>query len=281
MNHFFSQLPKIAIFFIGAVCILVLAFLDFVTGYEATLVLFYVFPIAMVAWYGGIHLAIITSVLSAALWAVSTQLAGQTYSHDLFFLWNSGVRLGFFLIICGLLVKLKSYVEKERLLSLTDSLTNIANRRAFDEFTKHELSRARRFSQPVTIVYLDVDNFKYINDHLGHTVGDTLLQKVATVLRNNARVSDVVARIGGDEFCILLTETDSHRASEIVQRIKHVLTIEMQINAWPVGFSIGVLTCTNTVLSVDEMVNKADELMYRVKNSGKDAISYSIYSGQH
>jgi diguanylate cyclase (GGDEF)-like protein len=79
----------------------------------------------------------------------------------------------------------------------------------------------------------------------------------------------------------LLTETDSHRAGEIVQRIKHILTIEMQIHEWPVAFSIGVLTCTNTALTVEEMVNKADELMYRVKNNGKNAISYSIYNGQH
>ncbi|MCJ7626227.1 MAG: GGDEF domain-containing protein, partial [Anaerolineaceae bacterium] len=125
----------------------------------------------------------------------------------------------------------------------------------------------------------DQDNFKLVNDHFGHQVGDIVLTTVVRCAISRLRRTDIVARLGGDEFIFLLPETDQKMAQQALPKIRHDLLEIMHQNHWPVTFSIGVLTCENASLSTHEVIKKVDDLMYQVKNDGKNEIRYSVYTG--
>jgi len=140
-----------------------------------------------------------------------------------------------------------------------------------------EISRARRYEHPFTIVCLDLDNFKAVNDCSGHSTGDLLLRLVARTTRENIRVTDTVARIGGDEFAILMPETGREVAEVIMQRVKRVNLDYMRKHGWPVTLSIGVVTFTSPPSTVDEVLRVSDRLMYSAKNNGKNSIQYEVF----
>ncbi len=139
-----------------------------------------------------------------------------------------------------------------------------------------ELSRARRYGHTLTMSYIDLDNFKYINDHFGHNVGDVVLRLVGQTILRNLRSSDTVARLGGDEFAVLFPETDSDAAQMVLCKIQGLLLAEMQRNAWPISFSIGAVTYVEAPESVNKMVQMADDLMYVAKRNGKNLIEHKV-----
>ena len=114
---------------------------------------------------------------------------------------------------------------------------------------------------------------------MGHYIGDCLLQAVARIIAYMIRPFDAVARLGGDEFAVLLPETNESAAQMIAPRLQQALLVEMRKDQWPVTFSIGALTCNQAPADCQELLRLADQLMYRVKNTSKDAIGYSVYAG--
>ncbi|MDF2177342.1 sensor domain-containing diguanylate cyclase [Aliiglaciecola sp. CAU 1673] len=171
-------------------------------------------------------------------------------------------------------------LSREKLLARIDSLTGVGNRRAFHEAAKHEIERSERYQRPFTAVYMDVDNFKQVNDEFGHDCGDRLLQRVTSITQLCLRQTDFLARLGGDEFGILLPETNLEEARKVIDRIRQELLREMRQYDWQVTFSIGVLVCTSCPETVDEMLKRVDELMYGVKRSGKDAVHYAEFESE-
>jgi diguanylate cyclase (GGDEF)-like protein len=264
---------------IGLACVGILGIVDFLTGYEISSSLFYLLPISFGAWYAGKRAGVAISIISAITWEEVGRLGGITYSHPAIPYWNALTRLGFFIIVTVLLSILKQELEREQELSRTDSLTGANNFRAFKEMAVAEIARASRYARPFTVVYIDIDDFKVINDRLGHNMGDALLQVVVRTLRANTRTTDSVARLGGDEFAILLPETGDKNAEGVISKIHQGLLDEMQKHQWPVTFSIGVLTCIAIPHTYEEMIKRVDDLMYIVKTNGKNAINYSIYAG--
>jgi diguanylate cyclase (GGDEF)-like protein len=127
------------------------------------------------------------------------------------------------------------------------------------------------------MVYIDADNFKTINDTLGHAVGDLVLKTVVDTIQAQIRNSDFLARLGGDEFAILLTDIDQEQAKPIVLRIQSSLLEKMKTSEWEITFSIGVLTVLIMPESADKLISLTDALMYEVKSTGKNAIQYSTY----
>lgn len=263
----------------GILFVLFLALVHYSIGYEVSFAVFYTAPIAMVAWYGGRRQAFIVSVLSATSWHVANRLAGETFSSPAIPYWNAATRLGFFLIISVLLTSLKQTLQREQGMSRTDVLTGLGNRRAFMELAQSELQRAARRRLPFTLVYLDLDNFKAVNDRQGHEAGDQLLRIVADVLRETLRKVDHLARLGGDEFAILMVDADEAVARSVLERTRIALRAAMQVKGWPVTFSIGVLVCPKPPASVAEMIRLADDLMYSAKLGGKDRISLKVHDG--
>ncbi|MBI3014821.1 MAG: GGDEF domain-containing protein, partial [Candidatus Tectomicrobia bacterium] len=165
-------------------------------------------------------------------------------------------------------------------LARTDSLTGVINRRYFFELAQRENSRAHRHKQPFTVMFIDLDNFKDVNDVSGHMTGDALLRLVGETMRKNLRQTDIIARLGGDEFAVLLPETGPEPSVHIVMRkLQENLLQVMEKNGWPVTFSIGAVTFLRPPSSVDEMIRLPDDLMYSVKGKGKNMIKYAVFDG--
>ncbi|MEW6182333.1 MAG: diguanylate cyclase [Bacillota bacterium] len=256
--------------------VVLIGYLRYVSGPDYAFSLFYLFPICLVGWFIGRWAGILFSVISVITWLAADLAMTGSYKNPSVPIINESLRFVVFLILTVVLTELKMSLDREKLIARTDSLTRIANRRAFYENAAVEIKRARRYKYPLTIVSMDVDNFKIINDNLGHQAGDTLLMTVANTIKKDIRASDMVARLGGDEFAILLPETDPALAGQVIGRLRDELLEVMNRNGWPVTFSIGIVTFEGGVGSIDEMVQKADNLMYTVKQEGKNMIRHEV-----
>lgn len=160
----------------------------------------------------------------------------------------------------------------------TDSLTNINNSRGFYADLAAELLRSSRYNHRFSLAFFDIDDFKQVNDLRGHAEGDRLLIEVADCLRNTLRSSDVVGRLGGDEFACLFPETDQKMAREAVDKLREQLKFRMAVNDWRVGFSFGLVTFERLPENIKEALKAADDLMYMVKNQGKDGVAQKVWS---
>jgi diguanylate cyclase (GGDEF)-like protein/PAS domain S-box-containing protein len=168
--------------------------------------------------------------------------------------------------------RLQLALEIEKNVSRVDFLTGIPNRKTFYEAVETEVHRAVRYRRPMTLSYIDVDNFKSVNDVLGHAAGDDLLKVVATTIQVALRRTDTVARLGGDEFAVLLPETSAEAAGVAVGKVQRSLQEAVSRHSLPITFSVGVVTYTTPLESVEQMIKRADELMYQVKRNGKSAV---------
>lgn len=171
---------------------------------------------------------------------------------------------------------LSQALDHEQVLSRTDPLTDIANRRVFYEMADMEINKARRYGHVFTALLIDVDNFKEINDARGHEAGDLVLRAVAKVLKENLRATDIAARVGGDEFSVILSETGTDALGAVVPRLQQKLLDAMAESGWQVTFSIGVVTFQKAPENIDGMMKKIDSVMYEVKRSGKNNIRYAV-----
>lgn len=265
-----------SIILIGYFQISLLATLDYFTGYEYSFAFFYLIPVALIAWFATKRLAILTAFVTALTWQLVNLKAGEDFSHFSIPMWNTFTRLGFFLVVAILLIKLKNLIQIESELARTDYLTGAANIRLFYEIAEAEIERARRYEHVFSLCYFDIDNFKELNDTHGHQIGNKLLTKVVKSIKTNLRSSDVIARLGGDEFAILLPETNLEQANSVVDKIREKLKVEMDNNKWNVTFSMGVLTCEKIPNTFDEIIKIADALMYEVKTNGKDSVKFEL-----
>ena len=169
-------------------------------------------------------------------------------------------------------------LEREQMLASTDNLTGLANRRVFYELTGMEIQKSRRYSRPFSVLLMDVDNFKGVNDTMGHQKGDDLLITIGKGIRESVRTCDVAARLGGDEFAILLSEAGTETFDTVIPRIRARLKEYMQQENWPVTFSMGVAAFSAPPENVDEIMRRVDTLMYSIKRAGKDNIKFETVS---
>ncbi|MBI2487790.1 MAG: diguanylate cyclase [Deltaproteobacteria bacterium] len=277
--EYFSKQSKLFLIVLGFVIVLLFGVIDYITGPDISFSIFYLLPISLVVWFAGKRSGILMSIISALAWYEAYISTVHSYSFSAIFYWNAVMRLGLFLIVTYILSALKRALEKEKALARMDPLTEIANRRQFFESVDIEINRARRYKRPLTVTYVDIDDFKIVNDRFGHLTGDNLLRLVAETIKDNIRVVDVVSRLGGDEFAILLPETGPESSKLIVHRVQKKLLDAVHQNGWPVTFSIGVVTYTIPPSPVDKMLNEVDGLMYSVKNSNKNMIKYKVLGG--
>jgi diguanylate cyclase (GGDEF)-like protein len=215
------------------------------------------------------------SIASAVIWFVvnGPALPAQEYS-PLVLLWNAWIRLGFFVVVAELLSALRHAVDRERALAQLDYLTGVKNARSFYEQADIELRRARRHHRPISLAYIDVDDFKALNDRFGHNEGDNALRAIGIALLRCLRPSDVVGRMGRDEFAILLPEAGEPESVVVANRLHEFLTTELKGNGWPITVSMGVVTCTTEPSDITELMKEVDALMYEVKKSGKNRVKH-------
>jgi diguanylate cyclase (GGDEF)-like protein len=249
-------------------------YLDYKTGFEITFSFFYLIPIAIATWYIDRKTGYVIASLSIAIWIISNYMAGERYTYEIIRYWNAFIRLTVFIPLIWLLDEFKRALHHEHLLAHTDSLTGIPNSREFYFQVNAELLRASRFNSPFTIAYMDVDNFKQINDQFGHSEGDSILKSIAQSMLSNIRQTDIAARLGGDEFAVLLPNTDQSGAKFILDKVQNKLLEQMEKTNSKVTFSIGVVTFHIPPASVDELLRRADKIMYAVKAKGKNNIIF-------
>jgi len=175
------------------------------------------------------------------------------------------------------------HAEIERL-AITDGLTGLFNHRYFQERLSQEFSRIARFSEPLSILIIDIDNFKKVNDAYGHPVGDSVLKAVADKIRKTIRNIDVPARYGGEEFAVILIGTDARGAVKMAERLRKAVmntTFSGENSTFNVTISTGISTYAEHIKRKEELIERADRALYQAKNSGRNrSLLWSEISGQ-
>lgn len=242
--------------------------IDYLTGYRLRISIFYLLPVFWTTWRVGKAAGLVVAVLAAAIWLLADLAAREPGTLALLPLWNALVTLGFFAVS----VLVLSAFQEERSLARTCSLTGLPNRLAFFEAADAEIERSRRYPRPLSVLYVDLDGFKSLNDRFGHRAGDAALIAVGDVLKAHVRSVDVAARLGGDEFAVLLPETGLEAAEAVAGKLMDHLARAAPDRPWKVASSVGIATFLRPPESVDELIRTADEEMYAAKRAGKNTV---------
>jgi|CXWL01.1.fsa_nt_gi diguanylate cyclase (GGDEF)-like protein len=256
--------------------IALVGWIDYFSGAELRVYPLYYAPISLLAWNVGRRGAGMGALLSATAWLAGNYLAGRNYSIAGVWLANGLVQAASFGIVGFLISALNEALVRERALSRTDPLTSLLNSRAFHEDGSRVLDLCRRRNHAITMAYLDLDNFKAMNDTQGHDAGDETLRKVADILRSSTRPSDICARLGGDEFAVLLPETDADEATVALERLR--LLVAVRLGAMPVAVtcSLGAVVFRKAPERTADMISATDRLMYAAKAMGKNRLNLKI-----
>ena len=270
--------PSAAITLVGAtLAVLLIAYVDSVTGIELRVFPLYFLPVLVVSLRLGRWPGLATAAASAAAWHLSHRLAGLHSSRSAIDLANLVVMAVAFGVVALLGAAQRGWLRRERALSRTDGLTGVLNGRGFYEAAAVELARSKRYRHPLTVAYVDLDDFKVVNDRHGHTRGDAVLVAVAHAMRRACRSTDLVARLGGDEFVVLFPETGREAAETALVKLRSRVQEAASEDGHPLTASVGAVSFTEPPAEVEVLVHEADKAMYAAKAGGKDALRCVSY----
>ena len=266
--------PRTQLFASSGVMVAALAALSSAIGSELALVVFYLAPISIAAYFVGRSQGRFIAVLSAVAWTAMEQALVPGDTPIPVVIGAAFNRAVLFLVVAELLAALREAFEQERALARTDELTGLANSRAFAERAEQELLRARRYGRALSLLYIDLDGFKAINDKMGHAAGDVVLQRTAAALRESLRRTDIIARLGGDEFVVLLPETGTESADIVIGKVQDTLGRALQGLGSGTTASIGAVTADVAPTTIQVLVDRADKLTYQSKGKGKNQVTH-------
>jgi diguanylate cyclase (GGDEF)-like protein len=261
---------------LGALTCLLLVFLaDYRTGSVVSMSGYYLIPIGLAAWFlGKVPAYTFAAVAAAGRFYVSGYAPPVEKTPMLGLIGAVSIVIILF-ATCHLILRQKGLTGLSARNAQEDFLTGAKVGQAFREQSANELLRSERHGHPVSLVYFDIDGFKAINDGYGHQAGDNLLKHLGRAVGSTLRKYDIFGRMGGDEFAILLPETDQEEAKAIVKRLQQDVEATVSRLVLPISLSIGVVTTSGgSDASIDELLNCADKLMYSVKKSTKNAAAY-------
>lgn len=266
---------------ISAAATLGATLIDRASGPELSLAALYLGPVALTAWFRGRNPGRVWSIIAAGA-SLTAELTTTARSSDLrIVLWNTAAVLMLSLVVVELFARLHRALAVERDLARTDALTGVANMRSFKELASAELERAQRYERTFTLAALDLDNFKAVNDTLGHAAGDRLIHDVGQAIRRRLRRVDIVARIGGDEFAVLLPETNAAAAVIALEHVRETLQSLADGYLPEVKASVGSVTFVSPPSTVEEMLQLADVAMYQAKKAGGDRVESLTVTREH
>lgn len=249
-----------------------------VGGRNIGLYTFFVLPCAYAGWALGRCSGLVVAVASAAIVLASdfmTHLGAPAAELAT----NALLRAVLYVLIASGTDTIGRLIHRLHEQSRTDALTGMANRREFLARGEAELARARRSKRPFSVLFIDIDNFKAVNDTLGHAEGDALLRRVGRLTTSMVRSVDTAARLGGDEFALLLPETDRAGARRIAEKLHRGMKEELDGTGLRVSASIGAAAFPAAPSTFDDALKFADELMYTIKRGSKDAVMVEDYAG--
>jgi diguanylate cyclase (GGDEF)-like protein len=275
LRDYIEKQSKVWIIALSSALVVIAGLIDYLTGPAYSVSVLYLAPVIITAWYAGRRTSVAIAFASAGAWLIAALLWEKYYADTSVIYWNDFIELSFFLLVSYIISALKSSLEHQRRLARTDLLTGISNRAHFYDLAEAEINRQRRYKHPFTICYIDIDNFKRINDSLGHTEGDDLLRKMTEEISSIIRKTDFLGRLGGDEFGLLMPETDERAALNIIDKIHSISDLPEFVRA-NITLSIGMVTYLSPPESVDEMIRTTDTLMYSVKSGGKNNVLYKV-----
>lgn len=178
------------------------------------------------------------------------------------------------------LLDFKGYLDTCEEAAFTDHLTGLSNRRRFERQLSREISRTERYTRPFCLLLIDVDRFKQVNDTYGHTVGDEALRRLAQVLQAGTRGIDTAARVGGEEFAVILPETEMHSGRDVAERLRQAIS-EMEVpGVGRITASIGIAEFPDSTPSGDDLYDAADTALYEAKNRGRNLVVIAAQNGQ-
>lgn len=276
-SHLVRRHPTGAPLLIGTALVTTISCVDWATGSDVSVGLLHTLAIITVTWLGSRRNGLLVSGLAAveSLAAAVWSIGGLTIPS----VWNATTRLGVLALITILVATLRDSLVEQRNLATVDPLTGSLNRRAFSLVAERERLRAGRSGTAITVAYFDLDHFKTVNDRLGHATGDRLLRVFAASVRAGIRSTDILCRMGGDEFALMLPDTDARDAVVVVDRVRHMLAELCDAEEATITTSVGIATYRFPPSSVDTMIAGADELMYQAKGRGGDSVVGSVVVG--
>jgi diguanylate cyclase (GGDEF)-like protein len=271
-----GRLPRPLLIAILAGVTLLIGVVDYATGERCSLSVMYFPIISLTCWLVGLRPAIVLSMVASVLWIVDDHLIPYHPLPDAFKYWHTITNFAVLAMFAYVLSKVRAMLMREHLLSRLDELTGLSNRTALFDNGRRDLARCRRSGRPLTAVFIDLDEFKQVNDLYGHAEGDKVLRVTADCLRMNTRETDLTARIGGDEFVVIAPEMGYDAAQRYAERVQNCFRTEMARHGWPVTISLGIATFNSPPATVDEVVKAADDLMYVVKRREKNSVKHSL-----
>lgn len=275
LKYFEDRLPRPVVIVFALMFCLAAGLLDTMNGPDYSLVPLYLVPVTMTAWFVGRKTSYLFSCFSALVWLVAEMAGRSDYKLDFAIYWNDLMELLLFILTALIVSALRAALDREKEISRTDALTGLPNRRHYYELVTTEMHRNHRYGEPFTVIYLDIDNFKAVNDSKGHNEGDKVLRQVATTIVSAIRETDTAARLGGDEFALLLPTITKESALELATRVREQLKKDVASH-WPVTFSMGMVIYLNSPKTIHGVIGRADRLMYEVKEDNKDALRWEV-----
>lgn len=272
---------RLIYFFTGLIATLLIAFTHYVFYPSLSVSIFFVIPVLLISYFSGFRGGLALAILSAALlWLAEWDLLrfsdqpgnvsiGGYTGPTLQALFHLGVLVFTALVMSGYRLLNRRFDEK----SMMDPLTGLYNRHGFYEIAKQELHQDIRYGHPLSIACFDITNLKKVNEDQGEGVGNMLLQTVARTAKKTLRSSDIVARIGSDEFIVLFSESDEASLTG-ARKLQEKLQKILQRNNWPVELSMGHVTFNRAPESVDKLIRKGMEMLTKARNTSPGSIEH-------
>lgn len=256
---------------IGITGIYLLGLIRLATDSELAFASLALFPVLIITWLGGRWSGLFMASAAAFMWTVTDIFSERAFSSQWIPWLNGLVRFITYAIVVILVAAVRFLLEREREHATQDALTGLLNRRALLLAGASEVERARRYQSQLAVVFLDLDNFKSLNDIRGHDVGDQALRTTGKAMMEATRNSDYVSRLGGDEFVVVFPEVGFEAAAAAGHKIFEY--VNAALNDYPpVQASVGVAWFGNVDQEFPSMLRAADELMFEVKAAGKNNI---------
>jgi diguanylate cyclase (GGDEF)-like protein len=268
---FFEGRTKRSMALIAISITVLLGIVDFATGTELHFLLVYLLPIALVSWYVNRFTGICLAIVCSIVWLIADSLGGRAYSSSWVPGWNFIMRTGAFVVFSLSQSQLRRRFDVLSEAAKKDFLTGLPNGRAFYELTAREIENTPG-PGPLTLAFIDLAGFKWINHRLGYAKGDQMICTIGHAIRQNVPRPDLVGRMGGTSFAVLLPNIASAGANSVLEQVHSALKDERRKYAQPVTFYISAVACTKTPRSIAELIHQAESQMTRMKGGTKDLL---------